>query len=378
MNLSPGTYLVKYHDQSQNVLSEQLTTDGRSCVQPGGSRCEDVISITKITPGGGGVDGKIVFQRGFDENGQIILLDSATGTETPLGPGKNPAFSPNGALIAFERNNQVIIMNADGTNQRVVASGQHPTWSPDGSFIAYVGQLDPETFLGNIFSVDAQGVHPPGHYCGYIGGAGDDGGLAITVDDAGSAYVAGSTASPPESFPVNQGPSLTYNGGLLFGDGFVAKVKADGTGLDFAGYVGGSADDIATGIALDRAGNLYVSGATPSAAPSFPAVAGPRLTSGGLQDAFVAKIILGNGGGGTGPEIIGVSRQKKNLLVEGRNFDAGAVILLNGERQKTIHDDQNPTTMLTGKKVGKKAHAGDKIKVRNSDGAESPEWTYTP
>ncbi|MEN3332352.1 MAG: TolB protein [Blastocatellia bacterium] len=155
--LAPGTYLVKYHDQSQNVISEQLTTDGRSCVQPGGSHCDEVISITKITPGGGGVNGKIVFQRGFDADGQIILLDPATGTETPLGAGKNPAFSPNGALIAFERNNQIFLMQANGTGQRMLASGQHPTWSPDGSYIAYVGQIDPETFLGNIFYMSSQG-----------------------------------------------------------------------------------------------------------------------------------------------------------------------------------------------------------------------------
>lgn len=157
---SPGTYLVKYEDDSHNVLSEQFTTDGRSCVQPGGSRCDKLISITKITPGGGGVNGKIVFQRGFDENGQIILLDPVSHTETPLGPGKNPALSPEGTMIAFERNDQVFVMNANGTGQRLLASGQHPSWSPDGSRIAYMGEINPSTFFGNIFSVYVEGGTP--------------------------------------------------------------------------------------------------------------------------------------------------------------------------------------------------------------------------
>ena len=52
------------------------------------------------------------------------------------------------------------------------------------------------------------------------------------------------------------------------------------------------------------------------------------------------------------PVITSVSRQGKNLIVVGQNFDSGAVILLNGERRKTLHDEQDPNT-LVGKKVGK-------------------------
>ncbi|KKL20761.1 hypothetical protein LCGC14_2452240 [marine sediment metagenome] len=74
-------------------------------------------------------------------------------------------------------------------------------------------------------------------YAGYIGGSGDDEGNGIAVDASGSAYVTGQTNSTEASFPKTVGPDLTYNGGS---DAFVAKVKADGTGLDYAGYIGGS------------------------------------------------------------------------------------------------------------------------------------------
>ena len=49
------------------------------------------------------------------------------------------------------------------------------------------------------------------------------------------------------------GPDLVFNGGS---DAFVAKVKADGTGLVYAGYLGGADSDGGTGIAVDAAGNV--------------------------------------------------------------------------------------------------------------------------
>jgi hypothetical protein len=94
-------------------------------------------------------------------------------------------------------------------------------------------------------------------YCGYIGGAGDDWGYGIDVDNAGNAYVTGVTDSDETSFPVKVGPDLTYSGGY---DAFVAKVKADGTALVYAGYIGGAGHDIGYGIAVDAAGNAYVAG----------------------------------------------------------------------------------------------------------------------
>src|SRR5205814_2035575 len=86
-------------------------------------------------------------------------------------------------------------------------------------------------------------------------------------------------------FPATGGPGLTYNGGI---DAFVAKVKADGTGLIYAGYIGGSGDDYGLGIAVDRAGNAYVAGYTLST--DFPVAGGPSLIYRGGRETFVAKI----------------------------------------------------------------------------------------
>ncbi|HWX42418.1 MAG TPA: SBBP repeat-containing protein [Blastocatellia bacterium] len=133
-------------------------------------------------------------------------------------------------------------------------------------------------------------------YCGYIGGSGGDAGYRIAVDSAGSAYITGSTSSSAATFPVTaaSGAAATFSGGSVFGDAFIAKVDPSGSKLLYAGYLGGSGDDAAVGIAVDASGNVYVAGGTLSSAPSFPATVGPFLTFKpgpfGEADAFVAKV----------------------------------------------------------------------------------------
>src|SRR5439155_287511 len=124
-------------------------------------------------------------------------------------------------------------------------------------------------------------------YAGYIGGSGTDAGNGIAVDTSGNAYVTGYTTSTQTTFPVTVGPDLTHNGAT---DAFVAKVTADGTGLDYAGFIGGSDGDLAYGIAVDASGSAYVTGYTASTQSSFPVTVGPDLTQNGDYDAFVAKI----------------------------------------------------------------------------------------
>jgi hypothetical protein len=87
---------------------------------------------------------------------------------------------------------------------------------------------------------------------------------------------------------VKVGPGLVYNGG--FADVFVAKVKADGTGLLYAGYVGGDHSDDGNGIDVDTAGNAYLVGSTLSGELTFPVTVGPDLVYGGQGDGFVTKV----------------------------------------------------------------------------------------
>jgi N-acetylneuraminic acid mutarotase len=77
------------------------------------------------------------------------------------------------------------------------------------------------------------------------------------------------------------------------------------------------------------------------------------------------------------PKITMASVAGKKLIVVGENFDPDAVILINGEEQKTRNDGQNPQTTLIGKKAGKKIRPGDRLQVRNPDDTLSEEFIFT-
>lgn len=144
------------------------------------------------------------------------------------------------------------------------------------------GEFPADAFVAKV-KADGTGLA----YCGYIGGGGVDEGYGIAVDAEGNAYVTGQTSSP--DFPVTPGSGLSVDGGP---DAFVAKVKADGTGLVYCGRIGGSGDDVGSGIAVDELGHAYVTGWTYAGSPvsDFPVTVGPDLTYNGGTDAFVAKV----------------------------------------------------------------------------------------
>jgi len=159
------------------------------------------------------------------------------------------------------------------------------TLSDEKSFPVKVGPSTTLTWPTEAFvaKVHKKGTHLI--YCGYIGGKSSDNGHGIAVDNSGSAYVTGTTSS--SDFPVKIGPGLKFNGGS---DAFVAKVNAKGTGLDYAGYIGGAVGESGEGIAVDNKGHAYVAGFTDSDEKSFPVTGGPVLTHGGSNDGFVAKV----------------------------------------------------------------------------------------
>ncbi|MBK6436816.1 MAG: SBBP repeat-containing protein [Rhodanobacteraceae bacterium] len=132
-------------------------------------------------------------------------------------------------------------------------------------------------------------IDPTLTYSGFIGGFGDDEGFDVDIDSAGNAYVVGYSSSTETTFPVLVGPDLTHNAGTT--DAFIAKVNADGTALVYAGYIGGNGPDIARGVAVDAAGNAYITGYCTSGPTTFPVLVGPDLTyNGGSYDAWVAKV----------------------------------------------------------------------------------------
>ena len=243
-----------------------------------------------------------------DAAGNAYITGNTNSTESTFPATVGPDLSFNGGTDAF-----VAKVNAEGTaliyagyiggsgkdagtGIAVDAAGNAyitgTTNSTEASFPVNVGpEIKYNGGFEDAFVVKVNAAGTALVYAGYIGGSASDYGAAIAIDAAGNAYVTGTTSSTEATFPVTVGPDLTYNGGLVFGDAFVAKVNATGTALIYAGYIGGASDERGFGIAVDVAGNAYITGATSSTEASFPVTVGPNLTyNGGFEDAFVAKV----------------------------------------------------------------------------------------
>jgi photosystem II stability/assembly factor-like uncharacterized protein len=107
-------------------------------------------------------------------------------------------------------------------------------------------------------------IDPVLSYSTLLGGGGDDYAYGIGVDAAGNAYITGTTTAT--SFPTTAGALQTT--GSNYGNAFVSKLDATGTNLLYSTYLSGSTGATATAIAVDSAGNAYVTGNTTSS--DFP------------------------------------------------------------------------------------------------------------
>jgi hypothetical protein len=118
----------------------------------------------------------------------------------------------------------------------------------------------------------------------YLGGAGQDVGVAIGRDGNSQIYVAGTTSST--DFPVSNALRASLSGPT---DAFVTEFAVTGSALLFSTYLGGSSQETAQGMVVDAEGKIYLVGETLS--PDFPTLT-PHQTvfGGGASDAFYLRI----------------------------------------------------------------------------------------
>ncbi len=219
-----------------------------------------------------------------------------------------------GSAIAVDAAGNAYVTGRTASTEATFPVAVGPDLTHNGEFDAFVAR------------VNAAGTGL--EYCGYVGGSETDRGAGISVDAAGTAWVVGDTRSTEASFPVTVGPDLTHNGGT---DAFVARVNADGTGLEYCGYVGGSESESGSGIAVDTAGNAYLSGYTRSTEASFPVTVGPDLTHNGDVDAFVARV----NAAGTGLEYCGYVGGSETDFGSGIAVDTAGNAYLTGNTRST-------------------------------------------
>jgi hypothetical protein len=159
------------------------------------------------------------------------------------------------------------------TNFPNTGGGAQPTHSSGGlnrdGFVARLGS----TLTNNFQST-------------YLGGNENDWILALAIHPStGEVYVAGQTYST--NFPNTAGGAQESPGGGS--DAFVARLNAALTQNLQSTYLGGSANDWASAVAIAGSGEVVVAGQT--ASTNFPNTSGgAQASSGGNGDAFVARL----------------------------------------------------------------------------------------
>ncbi|MET0648126.1 MAG: SBBP repeat-containing protein [Pyrinomonadaceae bacterium] len=210
-----------------------------------------------------GADGRVRFAVGEYDRGLPLVIDPVLVYSTRFG-------GSSASDIAIDSEGNAYVTG-------VAFSTDFPTVNP---LQATIGGGSIDAFVAKINAAGSALV-----YSTYLGGGDNDAASDIAVDSAGNAYIAGGTTST--NFPTANAFQNAYAGGE--GDAFVAKINAAGSALVYATYLGGSGSDFNLGIAVDLAGNAYVTGRTVSA--DFPTANALQHAPGGgdIQNAFLTK-----------------------------------------------------------------------------------------
>src|SRR5208337_325915 len=196
---------------------------------------------------------------------KLNAVGSALVYSTYLGGGDDQA---NG--IAVDSSGNAYVTGATGSTDFPTVNPLQATNKAAGGTTVFVAKLNP---------TGSAPVYPT-----YLGGSRLDYGSGIAADSAGNAYVTGFTQST--DFPTVDPFQSSYGGAE---DAFVAKLNPAGSALVYSTYLGGSNEDNGFGIAVDAAGNAYVTGRTYST--DFPTVNPLQATNNAVEGtAFVTKL----------------------------------------------------------------------------------------
>jgi uncharacterized repeat protein (TIGR01451 family) len=235
---------------------------------------------------------RVGFEVGPYDHSRELIIDPVPSFATFFG-GTGDDTSPSIAVDIL--GNIYMAGSTTSPNLPVTAGAYYASLKTPASQNIFVLKLNPQAGTAGV------------EYLTYLGGSDIDTNVGIGVDGAGNAYVAGTTTSP--DFPTTNTAYqlVTKTGSAGPHHVFVSVLNPSLSGLaqlTYSTYLSGSGDDIASGMTIDAANNVYVTGTTTSTAASdagsptnqFPASAAPQvqafqqITRGAPIQFFVTKV----------------------------------------------------------------------------------------
>lgn len=297
-----------YQSSASSLLSPAGMHGFVTVLNPSGSR---LVYSTYL----GGSSNDSVSGITLDSAGDFYVVGSASSLDFPTTPASIQPGSYGGS-DAF-----VAKFNSGGKVAYVTDLGgpgydYGNSIAVDSTGAAYVaGQtsggfpVTPSVFDGTdsagIISAFVAKLHPSGCallYSTYLIGPNFDSSIAnsVAVDAGGHAYVTGvaGVEGGPSNLPQVNGLQPQLSPGNV---AFASELDAKGSSLLFSTFLGGSSGSAGNGIALDSAGNIYLTGGTNS--NDFPSVNAeqpecPTCNDQGFAPGgFIAKIGPGNSPG---------------------------------------------------------------------------------
>ena len=232
------------------------------------------IIVTKFNPSGTALLGSI--QIGGTGDDGVNIKHKTTGSTGPSSLFQNYGDDARSEVLT-DRSGNIYVASCTRSNNFPATAGVFQT-ALRGNQDALVLKFNPSLSLT---------------FATLLGGDSDDAAYVLYVDNDNSILVAGGTAST--NFPGDKtntvGPTFTTPaaGATFSSDGFIAKIRDDGTSIIKSTYIGTSGIDQIYGIQEDRNGYLYVMGTnTGGSTSNFPIRNAAFSQAGGKQ--FIAKL----------------------------------------------------------------------------------------
>lgn len=213
---------------------------------------------------------RVGFEIGEYDRGRGLIIDPILSYSTYLGGSGSEGCSAIPSIAAVKAGCPAITADPGGTAFYVAG----PTTSTN--FPPQPGVMGSLKGTANVFIAKFNAAGSALVFSTYLGGNGTDYPVGVAVDSGSNVYVAGTTTS--SNFPTGSITPFqaTPNSGTQV---FISQLKFDGSSLLYSTYLGGGGTDIATGMAIDNKGSVFVTGTTTSGTGTPPSKSFPVSTS---------------------------------------------------------------------------------------------------